>query len=56
MLRRVDVTPRTLTVEGGRARRKLFIGRSSYTFSTFAIREGTTGAVCTGRLQLRRLT
>ncbi|MFR8577585.1 hypothetical protein [Bilophila wadsworthia] len=45
LLRRVDVTgPRTITVEGPDAHgRKLFIGipyESSYTFSTFAIREG----------------
>jgi hypothetical protein len=63
LLRRVDVTgPRTLTVEGPDAHgRKLFIGipyESSYTFSTFAIREGDSkgNAVTTGRLQLRRLT
>lgn len=63
LLRRVDVTgPRTLTVEGPDAHgRKLFIGipyESSYTFSTFAIREGDNkgNAVTTGRLQLRRLT
>ena len=63
LLRRVDVTgPRTLTVEGPDAHgRKLFIGipyTSSYTFSTFAIREGDNkgNAVTTGRLQLRRLT
>ena len=59
LLRRVDVTgPRTLTVEGPDAHgRKLFIGipyESSYTFSTFAIREGDSkgNAVTTGRLQL----
>ena len=63
LLRRVDVTgPRTITVEGPDAHgRKLFIGipyESSYTFSTFAIREGDSkgNAVTTGRLQLRRLT
>lgn len=63
LLRRVRVTgPRTLTVEGPDAHgRKLFIGipyTSSYTFSTFAIREGDNkgNAVTTGRLQLRRLT
>lgn len=63
LLRRVRVTgPRTLTVEGPDAHgRKLFIGipyESSYTFSTFAIREGDSkgNAVTTGRLQLRRLT
>lgn len=63
LLRRVDVTgPRTLTVEGPDAHgKKLFIGipyTSSYTFSTFAIREGDNkgNAVTTGRLQLRRLT
>ena len=62
-LRRVRVTgPRTLTVEGPDAHgKKLFIGipyTSSYTFSTFAIREGDNkgNAVTTGRLQLRRLT
>ena len=63
LLRRVRVTgPRTLTVEGPDAHgRKLFIGipyESSYTYSTFAIREGDSkgNAVTTGRLQLRRLT
>ena len=63
LLRRVRVTgPRTLTVEGPDAHgKKLFIGipyTSSYTFSTFAIREGDNkgNAVTTGRLQLRRLT
>lgn len=63
LLRRVDVTgPRTIIVEGPDAHgRKLFIGipyESSYTFSTFAIREGDSkgNAVTTGRLQLRRLT
>ena len=63
LLRRVRVTgPRTLTVEGPDAHgKKLFIGipyTSSYTFSTFAIREGDSkgNAVTTGRLQLRRLT
>ena len=63
LLRRVRVTgPRTLTVEGPDAHgKKLFIGipyESSYTFSTFAIREGDSkgNAVTTGRLQLRRLT
>lgn len=63
LLRRVRVTgPRTITVEGPDAHgRKLFIGipyTSSYTFSTFAIREGDNkgNAVTTGRLQLRRLT
>ena len=63
LLRRVDVTgPRTLTVEGPDAHgKKLFIGipyTSSYTFSTFAIREGDNkgNVVTTGRLQLRRLT
>ena len=63
LLRRVRVTGlRTLTVEGPDAHgKKLFIGipyTSSYTFSTFAIREGDNkgNAVTTGRLQLRRLT
>ena len=63
LLRRVRVTgPRTLTVAGPDAHgKKLFIGipyTSSYTFSTFAIREGDNkgNAVTTGRLQLRRLT
>ena len=63
LLRRVRVTgPRTLTVEGPDAHgKKLFIGipyTSSYTFSTFAIREGDNkgNVVTTGRLQLRRLT
>lgn len=65
-LLRLSVTgPRTLSVEdnNGIISRKppLFIGipyESSYTFSTFAIREGDNkgNAVTTGRLQLRRLT
>ena len=65
-LLRLSVTgPRTLSVEdnNGTISRKppLFIGipyESSYTFSTFAIREGDNkgNAVTTGRLQLRRLT
>lgn len=60
--RRVRVTgPRTLSVEGPDLHdQKLFIGipyESSYTFSTFAIRENDKGnAVTSGRLQLRRLT
>lgn len=53
---------RTLTVEGPDAHgKKLFIGipyTSSYTFSTFAIREGDNkgNAVTTGRLQLQAVT
>lgn len=52
--------PKTFLVEGNLTGKALYVGipyTSSYTFSTFAIRESDKGnAITTGRLQLRSLT